>query len=80
MKINLSLLSKVKSFIGFQVEHSGYLKKDDNGRPVLVRTIDISAGFLFGWISFAFNSGGQVNLDEINKSLREEVMKGKTID
>ena len=79
MKINLSLLSKVKSFIGFQVEHSGYLKKDDNGRPVLVRTIDISAGFLFGWITLTFDSGGQIGLDEINKSLREDVMNGKTI-
>lgn len=79
MKINLSLLSKMKSFIGFEIGHSGYLKKNDKGYPVLVRTIDVSFGFLFGWITFTFNSGGQISLDEVNKNLREEVMKGKTI-
>lgn len=79
MKINLSLLSRVKSFIGFEISHSGYLKKNDEGKPVLVRTIDISVGFLFGWITLTFNSGGQISLDEINKSLREEVLKGKKI-
>lgn len=79
MKINLSLLSKVRSFIGFEIGHSGYLKRNDEGHPVLVRTVELSFGFLFGWLSFEFNSGGQVNLEEINKHLRDEVLKGKKI-
>lgn len=79
MKINLSLLSKVRSFIGFEIGHSGYLKRNDEGHPVLVRTIELCFGFIFGWLSVEFNSGRQVNLDEINKHLREEVLKGKKI-
>ena len=79
MKINLSLLSKVRSFIGFEIGHSGYLKKNDEGHPVLIRTIEFSLGFLFGWVSFEFNSGRQIDLDEINQQLREQVLKGKKI-
>jgi hypothetical protein len=79
MKVNLSLLSKMRSFIGFEIGHSGYLKRNDEGHPVLVRTIELSLGFLFGWLSFEFNSGRQINLDEINQHLREEVLKGKKI-
>ena len=79
MKVHLSLLSRVRSFIGFEIGHSGYLKKNDEGYPVLVRTIELSFGFLFGWLSFEFNSGRQINLDEINQHLREEVLKGKKI-
>jgi len=69
----------MRSFIGFEIGHSGYLKKDDNGYPVLVRTIEISFGFLFGWFTLTFNNGGQISLDEVNKNLREEVMNGKKI-
>ena len=79
MKVHLSLLSRVRSFIGFEIGHSGYLKKNDEGYPVLVRTIELSLGFLFGWLSFEFNSGRQVDLDEINQHLRNEVLKGKKI-
>jgi hypothetical protein len=79
MKVHLSLLSRVRSFIGFEIGHSGYLKKNDEGYPVLVRTIELSFGFLFGWLSFEFNSGRQVDLDEINQHLRNEVLKGKKI-
>jgi hypothetical protein len=79
MKIGLSLLSKMRSFLGVQIGHSGYLKKDDKGFPMLVRTLEIEIGFIFGWITFNFNHGGQISLDEINKSLREEVIKGKKI-
>ena len=80
MKLHLSLLSKNRSFIGFEVEHGGYLKKNEEGFPVLVRTIEIGVGFIFGWMVLSFNTGSEINLDEINKSLRAEVMKGKTID
>ena len=79
MKVNLSLFSKMRSFIGFEIAHSGFLKRNDEGHPVLVRTIELSFGFLFGWLSFEFNSGRQINLDEINQHLREEVLKGKKI-
>ena len=79
MKVNFSFLSKMRTFIGLEIGHSGYLKRNDEGHPMLVRTIEISLGFGFGWISFEFDSGRQVDLDDINKSLREEVLKGKKI-
>ena len=79
MKVNLSLFSKVRSFIGFEISNSGYLKKNDEGYPVLVRTIELNFGFIFGWVSIEFNSGREISLDEINKSMREEVLKGKKI-
>lgn len=77
MKVNLSILSKVRSFIGLEIGHSGYLKRNDEGHPMLVRTIELSLGFLFGWVSFEFESGRQVDLGDINKSLREEALKEK---
>jgi hypothetical protein len=80
MKVKLSFLSKMRTFIGLEIGHSGYLKRNDEGHPMLVRTIELSLGFLFGWISFEFESGRQVDLDDINKSLREEVLKGKKIE
>jgi hypothetical protein len=80
MKVNLSLLSKNRSFIGFEIEHGGYLKKNEEGYPVLVRAIEFSFGFLFGWLVISFDTGREIKLDEINKSLREEVMGGKIID
>jgi len=79
MKVKLNILSKLRSFIGFEIGHSGYLKRNDEGHPVLVRTVEVSLGFLFGWLSVEFNSGRQVNLEEINEHLREEVLKGKKI-
>ena len=79
MKVNLSLFSKMRSFIGFEIAHSGFLKRNDEGHPVLVRTIELCFGFIFGWLSFQFNSGRQIDLDEINQHLREEVLKGKKI-
>jgi hypothetical protein len=79
MKANLSILSKQRSFIGFEIEHGGYLQKAEDGTPTLYRTIEASIGFLFGWISLSFNYGGSIRLDDINKSLRAEVLKGKKI-
>jgi hypothetical protein len=79
MRFRLSLLSPVRSFIGFEIGNSGHLAKDENGFPVLVREVEICLGFLFGWFSVSFKTGRVISLDEINKNLREEVMKGKTI-
>jgi hypothetical protein len=45
-----------------------------------VRAIELSFGFLFGWLVISFDTGREIKLDEINKSLREEVMGGKIID
>ena len=49
INVSLSMLSKFRSFIGFEISHNGYLKKDNDGAPVLVRTIVFGIGFIFGF-------------------------------
>lgn len=77
MKFEFSLLSKHRSFIGFDIGKGGYLSKNENGLPIVMRTLDLTFGFLFGWILFSFNFGGSFELDEINKQLREKALKEK---
>jgi len=80
MRFRLSLLSPVRSFIGFEIGNSGHLAKNEDGFPVLVKEIEMCLGFVFGWFSVSFNTGKVVSLDEINRSLREDVMNGKKIE
>jgi len=39
----------------------------------------LELGFLFGWVTFSFDSGRNIDLDEINESLRQDVLNGKKI-
>ncbi len=78
MKVGLSFLSPVRSFLGIQFGHGGHLEKRE-GKPMLIRTMDLELGFVFGWITLSFNTGRNIDLQEINESLREEVLKGKKI-
>jgi hypothetical protein len=78
MKVGLSFLSPVRSFLGIQFGHGGHLEKRE-GKPMLIRTMDLELGFVFGWITLSFNTGRNIDLEEINESLREEVLKGKKI-
>ncbi len=66
MKVNLSLLSKNRSFIGFEIEHGGYLKKNEEGYPVLVRAIELSFGFLFGWLVISFFNYAEIYESNLN--------------
>ncbi len=78
MKVGLSFLSPVRSFLGIQFGHGGHLEKRE-GKPMLIRTMDLELGFVFGWITLSFDTGRNIDLQEINESLREEVLKGKKI-
>ncbi len=78
MKVGLSFLSPVRSFLGIQFGHGGHLEKRE-GKPMLIRTMDLELGFLFGWVTFSFDSGRNIDLDEINESLRQDVLNGKKI-
>ncbi len=78
MKVGLSFLSPARSFLGIQFGHGGYLEKRE-GKPMLIRTMDLELGFVFGWITLSFDTGRNIDLQEINESLREEVLKGKKI-
>ena len=78
MKVGLSFLSPARSFLGIQFGHGGHLEKRE-GKPMLIRTMDLELGFVFGWITLSFNTGRNIDLQEINESLREEVLKGKKI-
>lgn len=78
MKVGLSFLSPVRSFLGIQFGHGGHLEKRE-GKPMLIRTMDLELGFMFGWFTFSFDTGRNIDLDEINESLRDKVLKGKKI-
>lgn len=77
--VSLSMFSKFRSFIGFEISHNGYLKKAEDGAPVLVRTIAVGIGFIFGFLEINFDTGSKIRLEDINKSLIDEVNKGKRI-
>ena len=46
---------------------------------MLIRTMDLELGFVFGWFTLSFNTGRNIDLEEINESLRQDVLNGKKI-
>lgn len=79
MKIGLSLLSKFKSLIGIEIGYGAYLKQDNDGVLIIVRTVEINIGFIFGWITISFDNGVERRMDEINESIKQTISKGKKI-
>lgn len=73
MKFEFSLLSKHRSFIGFEISKGGYLSINEEGATIVKRTINISFGFLFGWIEISIDFGGSFNLDKVTNELKELV-------
>jgi hypothetical protein len=65
MKIEFSFFSNNKSLIGFEIERSGRVKRGDDDMPAFQRTIEISIGFLFSYITLHFNLGSAVSLEKI---------------
>lgn len=67
MKIAFSMFSNFRSLIGFEIERSGAVRKGEDDIPVFQRTIEITIGFLFGYISIHFDLGTSISLDKINE-------------
>ena len=72
MTIKFSLLSKFKSIIGFTIERSGKIIRSDE-TPVFQRTVDISLGLLFGFVTIEFNLGKSHSIMDMVKDFGTEV-------
>ena len=65
MKIEFSFLSNNKSLIGFEIERNGAVRRGEDDGPVFQRTVEVSVGFLFGYMSLHFDLGRAVSLEKI---------------
>lgn len=75
MKIEFSFLNESKSFIGFGIERGGYPTHDEDMEPVVQRTIEMSLGFLFGWMTVSLDFGGRFKINDIFDSLLDKIEK-----
>lgn len=67
MKITFSIFSNFRSLIGFEIERNGAVRKGENDIPVFQRTIEITIGFLVGYVSIHIDLGTAISLDKINE-------------
>jgi hypothetical protein len=65
MTIQFSVLNKYKSLIGFQIERNGALRKDENDSPVFQSMVEVSIGFIFGYVSVKFDLGSAKSIDKM---------------
>ena len=77
--IEISVLSSNRSVLGIEVQRSGAINKDYNGEPVFQRTVEITLGFLFGYISIHINLGSGVHIDEMIGEYKEIINKDNTV-
>lgn len=73
MTIEFSLLSKYKSLIGFQIERNGAVRKDENDGPVFQRTVEVSIGFIFGYLSLRFDLGRAISIEKMITEYKEHL-------
>jgi len=67
MKVTFSIFSNFRSLIGFEIERNGAVRKGENDIPVFQRTIEISIGFLLGYVTIHFDLGNSISLDKIHE-------------
>ena len=65
MQISFSMFSNFRSIIGFEIERNGAVRKDENDSPVFQRTIEVTIGFLFGYVSIHFDLGNAVSIEKL---------------
>jgi hypothetical protein len=80
MKLEFSFLSQSRSFIGFEIQRGGYMVMNKESEPVVKRTIDLSLGFLFGWMIVQIDFGGSFKVNDIVESMIEHIDKRETIN
>lgn len=72
IKLEFTLLSKNRSVLGIDVTKNGMINKNENDSPVFQSTIDITIGFLFGYITIQFNNGKEIGIEDLFKELKEQ--------
>ena len=70
MTINFSLFSQFKSLIGFTIERNGKIIRSES-LPMFQRTIEITFGFLFGFLTFEFNLGKAHSIEDMMQEFKE---------
>ena len=65
MKVEFSIFSNFRSLIGFEIERNGAVRKDENDSPVFQRTVEVTIGFLFGYVSLNFDLGNAVSIEKL---------------
>ena len=73
MTINFSMFSQFKSMIGFSIERNGKIIRDET-IPMFQRTVEISVGFLFGYITIGFELGKAHSIEEMMKEFKDSVI------
>lgn len=77
MTLKFSLLSQFKSIIGFTIERSGKIIRSDE-TPAFQRTVDISLGLLFGYVTIEFPLGKAHSIMDMVKEFGTEVFDKQT--
>lgn len=77
MKIEFSFLSQSRSFIGFEINRGGYPSVNTKMEPVVQRTIDLSFGFMFGWMTLQFDFGGQFEMKDVFEGIIKKMKQEK---
>lgn len=76
MKIGFSFFSKTKTMLGILMEMGMEVDDEQEGLPVIQPVVQITFGYVFGYIRFSFNFGKPLSLLEMLKSGDARVRKG----
>lgn len=73
MTIEFSFLSQYKSLVGFEVERSGTINRDELDNPVFQSQVHITLGLVFFYIELHFNIGRGVKIDDMMKHFAQQI-------
>ena len=65
MKIELSVLSKHRSLVGIEIQRKGMVSKDMDNNSIFQNSVEITFGFLFGYISLEFGIGKGIKIEDM---------------
>lgn len=68
MRIGFSFFSKNKTILGVMVEMGMEMEEERRGLPVMQPTVQITFGYVFGYVKFIFNYGRSLSLLDMLKS------------
>lgn len=65
MNLELSFLSKNRSLIGFDIQKSGILDRNNNDIPMFRNAIEVSVGALFVYLTIRVGIGKAVKIEDM---------------
>lgn len=76
MKIGFSFFSKTKTVLGIMVEMGMEMDDEREGLPVIQPVVQITFGYVFGYVKFTFDFGRPLSILDMLKSGDAKVRKG----